>query len=396
MLPGPTMPSRRPQALAARLAARVSWWHPALGALVALLAVTFWQPRAPMGVDFHTYLAAAEVGMSQGWGHIYDQVRVATVERQLVPSEVAQPFLSPPPVAWLAVVVSPLPFVVAYVAWAGALVIGLVVALSWAARGPVATRLVLALAVAATSWVMLATQVGQVVLLVAIGVVVGWRLLRDERDFAAGLALSLVIFKPNTAVLVPLALLVAGRYRAVAGISVVGAGILAVELLTAGPLGLSRYVAELAGPLPSGAGALTLHGALGIDGGAATAARLAIVGATLVGARRLRGRPGFLLAAAVVGSLLVAPYLHTSDLSMLVVAAWLLWQESSAVAWRLTLAGGWLVAAPLSTLVRVWPSVNRWPLAELGILAAVIISASPEARRGTGDAGGDPGLTDVS
>src|SRR5437879_10194712 len=53
------------------------------------------------GVDFHTYFAAAEVGLNQGWSHIYDQEVVGLEQKELVPTQWAQPFLSPPPVAWL-------------------------------------------------------------------------------------------------------------------------------------------------------------------------------------------------------------------------------------------------------------------------------------------------------
>src|SRR5207247_722349 len=62
-------------------------------------------------------------------------------------------------------------------------------------------------------WVLHATNLGQVAPLVATGAVLATRFARDGNDIAAGLALSLLYLKPNTAFLVPLALLAAGRYR---------------------------------------------------------------------------------------------------------------------------------------------------------------------------------------
>src|SRR5205823_8299508 len=64
----------------------------------------------PIGIDFHTYLAAAVVGLHQGWALIYDQAAVAVAQKQLVPGQIAQPFLSPPTDAWLAAPLTPLPY----------------------------------------------------------------------------------------------------------------------------------------------------------------------------------------------------------------------------------------------------------------------------------------------
>src|SRR5262245_52305670 len=55
------------------------------------------------GVDFHTYLAAAVVGLQQGWGEIYDQGLVEAVQGRIVPHQFTQPYLSPPADSWLTV-----------------------------------------------------------------------------------------------------------------------------------------------------------------------------------------------------------------------------------------------------------------------------------------------------
>src|SRR5689334_12578900 len=47
------------------------------------------------GVDFHTYFAAALVGLQHGWAEMYDQSLVRSVQGNLVPQQFTQPFLSP-------------------------------------------------------------------------------------------------------------------------------------------------------------------------------------------------------------------------------------------------------------------------------------------------------------
>jgi len=75
----------------------------------------------PISVDFHTYLAAAQVGLHDGWSHVYDQGMVALQQKELVPQQVAQPFISPPTVALVTAPLAGLPFGVAYTVWAFAI-----------------------------------------------------------------------------------------------------------------------------------------------------------------------------------------------------------------------------------------------------------------------------------
>src|SRR6266702_1101563 len=67
--------------------------------IVPALALNVYHRPALIGIDFHTYAAAATVGLQDGWSKIYDQTMVATAQRDLVPGDRSQPFLSPPPVA---------------------------------------------------------------------------------------------------------------------------------------------------------------------------------------------------------------------------------------------------------------------------------------------------------
>ena len=97
---------------------RRAWWWLGLGVgLVALVLDLTHRPER-IGIDFHTYAAAASVGLHHGWQSIYDQPLVALAQKQLVPGQWAQPFLSPPSVAWLVAPLTLLPYSVAYGIWA--------------------------------------------------------------------------------------------------------------------------------------------------------------------------------------------------------------------------------------------------------------------------------------
>jgi hypothetical protein len=329
----------------------------------------------PIGIDFHTYLAAAIVGARHGWSLIYDQDLVAAAQKQLVPEQIAQPFLSPPTDAWLTLPLTPLPYWVAYWVWAVLNIAALAAALVWASRHRGLEPWIYAAAALAPWWVVHAVNLGQVAPLVATGAVVATRLVRERRDVAAGIALSLLYLKPNTAFLVPVALLVAGRYRLFATWAAVGVVVGLVALVSIGAGGVGDYVAQLRGELPEGASNLTIEGAFGVTGTAATALRILIAGVTLVTAYRLRCSPGLVVAAGALGSLLAVPYLHGSDLCLFSVAAWIVWEEMTGWGWRAPIALGWLVSVPYVNSTGLAIRLNRWTILELTLLVALAVLA---------------------
>jgi hypothetical protein len=347
----------------------------ALAIVAVALALDLWNPTEPIGIDFHTYEAAARVGLHDGWAHIYDQALVAAGQRNLVPDQATQPFLSPPPVAWIAALLAPLPYWPAYYVWATFNLIALALALLWASRERGLLRWVTAAAAIAPWWVLHAIHLGQVVPLVAAGVVVAWRSVRDRHNLFGDSALALLLLKPNTAIFVPFALLVAGRYRIFLVLSAAGALVGVITLVTMGLPGTELYVRQVTGLLPPGANFLTLEGAFGVSGALAIGLRVLIVAVSLAAAFRLRESPGLVIAVGTLGSLLVAPYLHGSDLCLLGAAAWIVWQERPGLAWRVPLTAGWIVASPFIASTGIALNLNRWPLVELVLLAALVFEA---------------------
>ena len=347
----------------------------ALGIVLLALAFDLWRRPEPIGIDFHTYEAAARVALQHGWAHLYDQAAVAVEQKRLVADQASQPFISTPPVAWLAAALAPIPYMTEYYVWAVVTFAAYTLAVVWSATSRGLMRWIAVVAAISPWWVLHAIHLGQVVPLVAAAVVVAWRLLREKRDVAAGLVLSLVLLKPNTAFAVPLALLVAARYRSVVAWSGAAAVVAAMSLLTMDVDGASAYLGQLAAPLPGGASSLTLEGALGVSGVVVLVIRAFIVGIALVAAFRLRDSPGLVIATGVMASLLAAPYLHGSDLCLLSAAAWIVWEERPTPAWRVPLALGWLAASPFADASGLGPGLNRWPLLEAALLAGLVVMA---------------------
>lgn len=356
------------------------WPVLALAIVISALAVDVWNHPEEIGIDFHTYEAAARVGLQQGWSHIYDQGLVAAAQTTLVPGERTQPYLSPPPVAWLSVALAALPYGLAFYVWAVVILAAFALALAWSASSPGLARWIAVGGAIAPYWVLKAVRVGQVVPLVAASVVVAWRLVREDRQVAAGLILSLILLKPNTAILVPFALLAAGRYKTFVAWTAAAAAVAVVAAVTLGPHGMTSYMSQLTGSLPPGADWLTLERAIGVNGVTALVSRLVIVGATLAAAFRLRSSPGLAIVVGILGSLLIAPYLHDSDLCLLSAAAFIVWEERPAMMWRVPLAAVWLVATPFVAVSGMRPNLSLWTLLELGLLVALVVHAWRDAR----------------
>jgi hypothetical protein len=352
------------------------------GIAAAALALLVWAlfldvsiRNDPISVDFHTYLAASSVGLRDGWSHIYDQGLVQLSQMQLAAGARDQPFISPPTVAFIVAPLAMLPYDTAYVTWAWIMFAAFATALALCGVSRGLGRWVAVVGALSPWWVMHAVNVGQVVPLVAAGMVVGWRLLHDRRDLLAGVAMGALLLKPNTAMLVPLALLFATRYRALAAWLGTASVVALVSLALLGPHGVATYVAQLRGPWPSGADNVTLHGSLAATGTFAAALRILIVAAVMVAAFRFRNTPGLVMPLAIVGSLLISPYLHGSDLVMLAAAGWMIWEERPSLAWRAVLTVAWISASPFLYLRGESPYLTQWPLLEFAIFIGVLVTA---------------------
>ena len=289
--------------------------------------------------DFRLAYAAATLGLRKGYSHLYDlAAQKATIE-SLGPGFNPQPFISPPPLAWLVTPLVVLPFQVALVIWTALLLTALV--WTWYLLAPQG-RLVRAAHLAMLLGVFpvaFGVMVGQPGAWVAAALATAWWLLRHDRPVLAGLALSLIVVKPQLALLVPACLLVSGHaktFGAWLAVMVV-VGLLSLALL--GPDGAARYrdvLAETQTPAWDITRRYSISGPLGL-GPLLNAVQLIVLAVTLLAAWRHRHRgPEIPIAAGIVGSLLFTPYLGFQDFLMLVVAGWLV-LRAGATSWQVAL-----------------------------------------------------------
>jgi alpha-1,2-mannosyltransferase len=277
--------------------------------------------------DFTFYYAAARVGLAHGWPSIYDlnlqQSELDSIGSGIKIAELAR-YISPPPVAWAALPLTPIPYPIAYWTWCALLVIAL--ALTWRLAAPGQGPWRLVHFAAAIGWlpVIYGLQLGQPGLLVALGVAACYALLQSERPFWAGIALGALALKPQLAFLVPAALLLSGRTRAFWG-SVLALGLLAgASAIALGPGGVAAYEARLnfaAGvPVNRELTLAPLIGSLAVT--RVIQAGIALWALFLAYRLRRRGHE-WVLIPALVGGLLASPYVHLDDLAMLGLAGWL-------------------------------------------------------------------------
>jgi glycosyl transferase family 87 len=286
--------------------------------------------------DFTFYSAAARIGLSHGWSSIYDlaiqQAQLNAMGSGITIAELAR-YISPPPVAWLAVPLTALPYPIAYWTWSVLLVAAL--GLTWLWGAPDAGRARVIYLLAAVGWlpVIYGLQLGQPVLLVAAGVAGSYALMRANRPLWAGIALGALALKPQVAFLLPLALIAAGRTRAFLGSLIALGSLAALSFLVVGPVGLTAYLGLL-----SFAARVPVNGELSLGLGLAG---ILIAAWTMLVVYRLRHRDvEWIYACALVGGMLATPYAHLDDLAMLGLAGWLVLRANPpSWAWIYILAG---------------------------------------------------------
>jgi len=326
--------------------------------------------------DFAVYYIFARIGIDHGWGSLYDYAAMRQ-EWLALGSAFLYPALYPPTLAWFVAPFAALPFAAGYALWNVVLVASLLV--TWWLTAPLSSRLVrfghLAFALALPS-VAFGLLLGQVVIVVAAAVSICWWLSRHNRPFAAGLVLCLIALKPQLALMVPAALLVAGQSRVFFGWVVGSLAMLGAALATIGFGGLQAYAVLLAG---SGhyLGAmmvypqLTLPGLVGSGFGAALVEGFVIaITLGLVWRRRGAGLE-FPFAAGLCSSLLIASFLHPQDVAVLLPAAWLWLRTAPRGAERVLGLTGFVAALGLTTPLPLLLVLAGWLVSERTVVLSV-------------------------
>ena len=361
---------------------------PAVGLVVGLIligwdlwaaSVTYISQYAVRN-DFRLDYAAATIGIKQGYGRVYDLAAQAAAIEGLGRGFNPQPFISLPPLAWLVTPLLLLSFQAALVVWTLLLFAALV--WTWYLLAPPgrfvrAAHLVLLLGIFPVAF---GVMVGQPGAWVAAAVATAWWLIKHDRPVWAGLVLSLVVLKPQLALLVPLCLLVSGHARTFGAWLVVSVFIGLVTLALLGSSGLSMYrdvLAQTSTPAWDITRQYSISGHLGL-GLALHVVQVVVVAVALLAAWRHRAQgPEIPIAAGIAGSLLSTPYLGFQDFLMLIVAGWLV-LRSGATAWQVGLMVVVYALLQLALFVLAFPII----LAQGVFLLSMVWSPRPAARAG--------------
>lgn len=347
----------------ARLAALVIATVFALCA-VAAVAIAYKGSVAP---DFLSFWAAGRLASQGQIASVYTIALHHGVEAQAVPGVGLLPFPYPPFVLPLFVPFGMLPFWLAFGAWV-ALTAIFYIAVTW---HRLEARFSLAQAPAAANFIT-----GQNGFLTA-GIFIGGTGMLPSRPFVAGAILGLLCFKPQLAILLPVALLAGREWRAIAGGIVSSLALSIVGLLLFGATSYSSFLAILphfsnwlsAGRWPWGE--LASPFALLRWFGVPMRAALVVHGIVAVGAAALTGRAWWrkdearvpILAAA---TLLIPPYLFTYDALLLTLPlAWLAKERRQAAfvaAWLLSLLPAIAYLRPFPNTIPVAAMLSLWAL----------------------------------
>jgi hypothetical protein len=325
-------------------------------------------PHKLIESDFRIWYAAATIGPRWGWSALYD----TDVQRQAVeavwPGSLYLPFANPPPAAWIVLPFTLIPFGTALALWT-VLSIALLLAISQAyAPAERWKRTAFALSALGFLPVFVMVEAAPLSPVVVAGVAACALLLKRGRDIAAGLALSLIIIKPNLAVLVPFGILAAGYVRVFTAWLAASVVMFVISALTIGSKGLESFISLNVAYLAEGYH-LTYSLAELVGGGLAFAIAAVVITVLALIAARVSGisDPRIAIAAGITGSLLINHHLTPADFIILLVPVWFVITSSVPQYLRL-IAGALWAAGWMSSLGLAWPVIGMELLLLIGLL----------------------------
>ncbi|MGH7763851.1 MAG: glycosyltransferase family 87 protein [Candidatus Dormibacteraceae bacterium] len=326
-------------------------------------------PHKLVESDFRIWYAAAEIGPRSGWSHLYDTDVQRMAVQSVWPGSLYLAFANPPPAAWVIAPFTLLPFGVALALWT-VLSVALLVALSQAYAAPghwsKAVFAMSAVGFLPTFVMVEAAPLSPVVIGAAAACAL---LLRRGREIPAGLVLSLIIVKPNIALLVPFAILAGGHLRAFVawlGATVV-MGVISVAMI--GTHGLLSFIAVNITYVGE-----TYHlnySLAALLGGTApySAAVVVIVVLALIAAYMNRTlAPEVCVAAGLTASLLINHHLTPADFTLLLIPVWIVIAMKPPPHMRVLASALW-AAGWASSIGLAWPVA----VMELGLLLGLAI-----------------------
>lgn len=324
----------------------------------------------PYEEDFRLNYVAAEIGLTHGWSHIYD----LDLERQITASfaqagiviDSYHNYVTPPPLAWLLVPFTVFSVPTGFLVWATVSLAALIAAWWLVSPGKGIARVTLLL-IALAFWPMHYTfWLGQTATISIVLLALTWWLLERERWAPAGVVMAIALFiKPQLLLLLPVALLVSGRWKPALYCALAG-GILGVlSLVSLGQDGINSYVTSVnftkGNPIHS-----VLTFAWFGRGPVATGLEVIAGVAALMLAWYRRDRMDLVFALGIVGSTASAFYLHEYDAAVFVLPAWIVLRSRPSVPQQVWLLVG-LAAAQL-VAIGVFKPMVLWEAGWIAML----------------------------
>jgi len=286
----------------------------------------------PLGTDFVSFWTASELALSGRAAEVYDVATHWSAQKALFGPDVAySAFFYPPPYLLICLPLAALPYFWSLAAWLGA-----TGAAYWRVLRAFAGARIDALAILAFPAFLVNAGHGQNGFLSA-ALIGGGALLVDTRPILSGLCFGAMIYKPQLAVMIPIALIAARRWRVLAAAAASASALVAASwiawggaiwraFLTATPLARATLERNLVGyeKMQSVFAAVRLlHGGLTLAYSLQAATALAAA-AALVWLNRRRFRSEAEGPAMVMAALLASPFLLDYDLTLLAIPlAWI-------------------------------------------------------------------------
>lgn len=291
--------------------------------------------------DFRLHVAAARIGLTHGWAHIYDIQLQRAMSAGVGPIDSMHVFVSPPPAAWMVVPLAWVPIPAGYLIWTVISLAAFVAAAWLVCPGTRLVRLTLLLVSLGLWPVHYQFWLGQWTAATLALLALSWWMLERGRWVPAGLVLGLAFcLKPQDCLLLPLALLVSGRWRPLVSFGVTGGVIGLLSVVSLGSAGVATWLNDLGMVRADPFNAPLTYSYLFGRGQLATGVELALATAALALAWHRRERLDLVFALGLVGTTASATYLHEDDIAILVLAAWVVLRTGPSVAQQVWLVAG--------------------------------------------------------
>ncbi len=377
--------------------------------LVVLLAVGLASGRAHLVTDFRSFWAASRLALGHDPIGAYQPSVHFAAERTIPGFEGVgwAAFFYPPIFLLICLPLALLPFWWSALAWVAAT--GALLAVSVRRYIPRSQSAWLAALSFPAAWMSAASGQSAVLAAALLALAAQWL---DRRPALAGMCFGCLAFKPQLGLVVPVALIAAGRWRIVAAASATVGVLAAASMILFGRsawiacvdnLALARMAIDMGdespGKIPSVEGAALLLGATPFAAAllqAMTAFAVCVFLWTLA-----RRRPGAETegAAICVAAALCSPWVHFYDLAVLAFpiawlasealrTRWLPWEKSIILS---------SYALPAATVLAMWVRLPVAPLVMTTLFAAVWRRGSYKSLDdpATGQGALDPGLSET-